>query len=93
MYCAEDYKAALHWHEQRGHVTGGIQRMREFHDAVSRFPLKRGAVLKGAWQEWDPYIRDLCGLAEFGLVHDDKKIFVRYASRAVLAWGLKEVGL
>lgn len=90
FYCKEHYQDPLTWHESRGAVVAGIKSESEFDVAVRAFKRQRGNVLKGAWQEWDPYIRDICGLAEFGLIQQDKKIFVKYFTLAVWAWDLSQ---
>lgn len=90
FYCKEDYKDPLTWHESRGAVVAGIKSGVDFEWAAAQL---RKYGRKPLWvpiNNWDPYIRDLCGLAEFGLIQQDKKIFVKYFTLAVWAWALSQ---
>ena len=84
LYCAKDWRERLEWDEQRQRVLITIENEYNFLTA------KVLPTLPKVKRLWEPYIRDLCALAEFGLVHNDKKIFVHWFARAVLAWGLRE---
>jgi hypothetical protein len=93
MYCREHYRDALTWHESRGNISLALQ----IEDANVREAARRvretGYLTKVVRQpkiQWLWYLHDLCALAEFGLLHGDRKTFVYYFARAVYAWELKE---
>lgn len=93
LYCRDDFKDALTWDESRPSVVYGISSRKDFDSEAAKY--RRHILRQKVWPpanhvKWEPYIRDLCGLAEWGLLHQDKKIFTRYAALAVLAWGMKE---
>lgn len=88
LWCREHFGGSLDWEVRREDVIQQISGLPEFVRATSR--QRVFSDLPTAYPKWEPYIRDLCGLAEFGLIHNDKKIFVKYFSLAVLAWGLRE---
>lgn len=88
MYCKEDYKDPLTWHESRSGVISGIKSEKEFYETVRELGYALPREVPG--RNWEPYIRDLCGLAEFGLIHHDQKIFVRYFAKALWAWSLSQ---
>lgn len=88
LYCREDFRGALQWHEQRGHVTSGIESMNEFMLEIAR---NGSPLLKRSIQtRWEPYIRDLSGLAGWALEVGDRRTFVHYFARALYAWELRE---
>lgn len=90
MYCKEDYKDPLTWHESRGAVTSGIRSEVEFASTVLRMSRWRPRERRERPQDWRGFIQECAGLAEFGLLRGDQKIFVRYFAKALWAWSLSQ---
>lgn len=91
LYCEQGsvkhpgcFRSALTWHESRTQVVRGIETEHNFYHTK---PIKKILPKK---RDWRSMIRELSDLAGWGLEVGDKRTFVHYASRAVLAWGLKE---
>lgn len=87
LYCKADWKAALQWDEQISQVIRGLESLVGFHRDVLH-PKRKRPMRK---INWAPYIWEHAELAGIALEHGDKKTFTHYASRAILAWGLREV--
>ncbi len=88
LYCEQGspkkpgcWRLALTWYESRGQVFMGLQHELKAYQK----PRKQ----KNAKQDWHAYIVDLCEMAGFGLEVGDRRTFVFYASKALLAWDLK----
>lgn len=80
LYCAEDYKDTLTWHESRPNIVMALM-----------FEIAKPNEVK-IWDkpDWKQYIFECCQMAEWAL-GKDKRTFVHYFSRAMYAWTLKEL--
>lgn len=87
LYCKEDFKDALEWHESRGQVVSGVKSIKEFHEDVLRPPKK---LKVGSRSIWRGYIEEVADMAGWALEVGDRRVFVHYFARAMYAWALKE---
>lgn len=87
LYCKAHWSESLQWEEQISQVIRGLESIKSFHREVTH-PVRKRPPRR---TDWRGYIWECAGLAGLALEHGDKKTFTHYASRAILAWGLKEV--
>lgn len=87
LYCEQGtpakpgcYRQALQWHENRETVVNGLK-----HELTA---YKKPPTYKPPEQSWFAYLQELSGMAEFGLLRGDRRIFTYYFSRAMWAWDL-----
>lgn len=80
LYCAEDYKDTLSWHESRPNIILALM----FEIAE---PGKKQVTYP---PDWRSYIYECCEMAAWALDRD-RRTFVHYFSRAMYAWTLKEL--
>lgn len=87
--CDKHMREALDWHEIRPSVIRAVESyVNMLADAQKRI-LRTGYLtaftIPGRKKNWTPYLQECAGMAELALLHDDRRTFVHYFSRALYA--------
>lgn len=90
--CDKHMRDALDWHEVRPSVIRAVESyVNMLAEAKKR--IGRTGYLSAPDSvkqfDWRGYIQECCGMAELALLHDDRRTFVHYFSRALYAHTLK----